>query len=189
MTENTGGEPYILTAKDTNGQTWYWRELSDNEAIINLPSHSGLIKLDTSSGNIVSTLIGDLKPPVIPYLYEPETKRPYQLSDIVFKENYSIKSPARMFTDKPIVEWNPNLLKRYPKPIQKFIMWHEIGHNFFDDEQKADTWATITFLNEGWCLSSAIYALTKVLGKSSENINRMLFQNELLKKLSALYYA
>ena len=55
-------------------------------------------------------------------------------------------------------------------------------------KKKTDAWATVSFLNDGYNISSAIYALTKILGRSEENVKRMLAQHKLLLEISKNYY-
>lgn len=188
----TGGKPYNLIAADKDAAIWYYRQLDadEKEAHVCLPYHPDEIYLFVDNGSsIVSSLIAPLRPPVIPQLFTPEVKRPYTFDQVEILEDYTLQSPASMLTDEPVILYNPALMKTYPKPVQEFIFKHEMGHQMFDDEQKADTWATIDFLNDGWCISSAMYALLRVLGNSDENVYRIIYQDELLKHLAERYYA
>lgn len=185
-------EPYLIQIRDVDAnpenRIFYERWVKDSEVNINLPIHPDRVKLWVSRGKIESILKSPLKVKQIPYLDKPTHKRPYDLEDIEFRVNPHLVSPARMFTKHPIIEYNPRKMKKMTEPTVRFIFYHELGHHFFDDEEKADRWALITFLNQGFNLSSAIYALTRTLGKSTDNVKRMLSQHSLLKQLSKRFY-
>ena len=189
-TEGIKGKPYDLAILDrgTPNKVYYQRTLTDPKAVINLPLHSQRPVIVSNNRVITRVSQSKLKYPNIPYLDVATHKRPYSLDDIKLVPNPNIDSPARMFTNKPVIEFNPIKMDKMPIPIQMFIYCHELGHQYFNDEEKADRWATITFLNRGFNLSSAIYALTKVLNHSNQNIERMIKQDQLLQQLSKRYY-
>ncbi len=191
--EHLDHKPVIIAVADIpadgRDRIYYQRQvLNESRVIVNLPFHPDQVKVVTFNAKIKTILQGKLKPVNIPYLDKPTDKRPYSIDEIKIIKDYTISSPASTYKDKPIIRYNPDKMRHYTEPSKKFIMYHELGHNFFNDEEKADRFATIVLLNQGFNISSAIYALTTVLGRSKENVIRSFNQNELLKKISNQYY-
>jgi len=81
-------------------------------------------------------------------------------------------TPARIFTHQQKIEISP-MFKTLPFQIQKFIIFHEIGHYFYSTEWKTDAFALYWFLKKGYNESNAYYALSKILSKSNDNIERI----------------
>jgi len=171
-----------------DGRSYFRRYTTDNRILINLPIHSRKIVVYVSKGALASILQMPLEFPNLPYIDTPEKFRTYEIEDFKVFENNRMNSPARMYPGKPVIEINREKMQKYPVPVQNFIKYHEVGHYFFDDEIKADTWATITFLNRGYNLSSAWYSLIDVLGKSKENVKRMIAQNKLINEINQYLY-
>jgi len=191
--EGTQGRPYTVALLDSKNlhkaRVFYeHHKVRKNEISFNLKHVPKNPILFLSRGKLKMYYSSPFRSPRIPYQDEPTVKRNYRLEDIVLMRNYHINGPARMYTNKPVIQHNPHLMNQYSEPTKKFIFLHEVGHHFHNDESKTDAWAAVTFLNDGGNISAAIYALTKVMGRSPENVRRMLEQHELLKEISRRYY-
>jgi len=182
-------KPYYVQVRETNGKRLlYERKADSKNLVINLPRHGDKASLIAIGPKIKQTLIIPLKPPTIPFDTEPEVKRPYKIGDFKIIANPNLPSPARMFTKVPVIEYNPRLLGQHSEPVQTFVLYHEVGHYYFDTEELADRWAITRFLNDGYNMSSANYGLTHVLNKTPRNISRMAAGNKYLKELDNQYY-
>jgi len=183
------GERYYITAKDPNGKTvFYERFASKQNVSFNLPKHTPSIDLGViGRPEISSYLVCPLEKVNIELDLPIEATRPFQVKDIKFAHNTSMHSPARFHTKYPLIEINPIKMAIYSYPVQVFIKYHELGHYLYDREFKADLWATVAFLNDGFNISSAVFALD-VLSVSKENINRVLTARPILDYLNKRYY-
>lgn len=198
-TTGTGGQPHtvriIAPRREGRNPIYYERKVADDTININLPVHPKKVILTTEEGRVKDVLQGPLTAPQIPYFDAPTRKAPYEPEDIVYEPKWDMESPARIFSNKPLIQYNPDKINKLPEPIKRFIFMHELAHLYFgkelplkEREMKCDTWAAITFLNQGWNLSSAIYALTQVLNRNKVNVARMLKQRDLIRYLSDNYY-
>lgn len=143
------------------------------------------------------------KPATLPALPPYERN---EIKDFVIVDNPDLQgSPARVFVKEGIVERGRELF-RLPKPVRVFILLHEVGHFFYgitegdmrraskmsdpdardfltrrrnESEMKCDLFALIHFLEMGYNRSTAFYALSNVLHRSSDNNKRLqaLFNN------------
>jgi len=183
-------KPFYIQVRDPKtGQILYERTVDKQKILINLPHHPRYVSLIiVGKPKIESTLIVALQKPNIPFDKLPETKRQYSIKDFRFVANTKLPSPARMFTKIPVIQYNPILMRKHSEPVQKFVIYHEFGHYYFDDEKLADRWAINRFLNDGYNMSSANYGLTHVLGNSEENLERMKAGNEYLEEIQQVYY-
>lgn len=93
--------------------------------------------------------------------------KPVQL---VYNNNIG-QTPIRIFTETGIIEYNDRFLS-FIKPIQIFLIEHEKGHMFYTSEEDCDLFALVNFLRMGYNQSTALFALTHVLHRSRENIER-----------------
>lgn len=188
---STKAKPFYVQVRDPKtGQILYERTINKQKILINLPHAPEYVSLIiVGKPRIESTLITPLRKPNIPFDKIPETKRKYSITDFRFVANPNLTSPARMFTEIPVIEYNPILMQKHTEPVQKFIIYHEFGHYFFDNEILTDRWAINTFLNDGYNMSSANYGLTHVLNKESpDNIERMKAGDEYLQQIGQTYY-
>lgn len=92
-------------------------------------------------------------------------------TEIIFNPKL-FHTPARIFTFDNKIEIGNKFLK-YPFQIQKFILFHEIGHYFYKTEWKTDAFALYWFLKKGYNESNAYYALSKVLSRNENSIFRL----------------
>lgn len=88
------------------------------------------------------------------------------------KNPYLFTTPARIFTDSGKIEVGAKF-DLLPLQIQKFIVLHEVGHLYYNDESNCDLFALYHFLKQGYNESNAFYALSKVLSRSPENLERI----------------
>jgi len=79
-------------------------------------------------------------------------------------------------------------MNQLSEPIKAFLICHELGHYYFDDEKTTDRWAINRFLNDGYNMSSANYGLTHILKAAPANIERMKAGDLYLKELEKVYY-
>lgn len=184
------GEPFYISVKEPRtGQIFYERVYDKSKVQINLPQHSKKVILAiVGRPKISQYYLTDLKRLEIPYPSPSETSRPFKISEIRVGENHHMRTPGRFHIKRPLIEFNPRMMSKYSQPVNLFIRLHELGHFYFTDEEKADEWATTTFLNLGYNLSSANQALTQVLSKSPVNMDRMYAQHEYLNAINNQYF-
>lgn len=70
-------------------------------------------------------------------------------------------TPARIDVSTGEVQYSDFFLS-LPKPIQDFIILHEIGHNYYKTETLADSYALYHYMQNYGNPSQAFYALAKV---------------------------
>ncbi len=149
---------------------------------VGLPVHKSKIFISSSEPFTVQ----EISPLVVydlPFHVPPETRRNYSISDIQ-AEAAKLPSPGRMFTDRPLVQYDPDRLKNLPQQIAAYVLRHELAHYFFTNEELTDLFATYLYLRDGYNLSGAAYALTRVLHRTPENVKRMLTQGNYLQYLN-----
>lgn len=105
--------------------------------------------------------------PALP-AHERERMKPYK----VVHNPALLHSPARVFTQTGIVETGPKF-DDFPKAIKDFILWHEIGHFYYETEEKCDLFALINCLKRGHNRSMCYYSLSRILHRSPANIERL----------------
>lgn len=150
----------------------------------------------------------DIEIPNIVYSLPPFERN--RVKDVTIVNNYDLKdTPARIFTDEGKIEKGA-LFNTYNNPTKVFFLLHEVGHLYYgitkedikrakeiggikgkewlkkktlQSEQYCDLFALSHFLQMGYNMSTAMYALTNVLKRTPENKERVLFiYNKLLKK-------
>jgi len=182
--------PWYMVIKEPYEDTiFYERKVNTSKVQVNLPKHGKKVHLIVlGPATLDRILITKLNKIRIPHAKKPSALRPYKLKDIVLVPNNDLDSPARIFTKYPVIEFNPKIFNKFSEPTRAFILLHEMAHYYFDKEEEADRWATIEFLNMGYNLSSANYALTHVLHKQPENVKRMITQDKFLNDINNLVY-
>lgn len=190
LTDVTPGEVFYIAVKAPNsGRFFYERYYDKPKVTINLPKHTPCVILSVIGGpKIGSYIVTDLQKIEIPFITPPETTRPFEIKELRVRNNYVMETPGRFHTKVPLLEFNPRMMDKYTQPVNLFIRLHELGHYQFNDEEKADEWATTMFLNMGYNLSSANQALTQVLSKSPINVDRMYAQHEYLNAINNQYF-
>jgi hypothetical protein len=121
--------------------------------------------------------IVDIEIPKLPVLPKANRDRLKREPTVIYDPNWT-ESTASNFTEDNIIIHGPNWKKLIP-PIRLFIDLHEIGHYFYQEEENCDLYAFVNFLRMGYNRSTAYYALTSVLGRQPEAVNRIrtMFQN------------
>lgn len=85
-------------------------------------------------------------------------KKPLQL---IYKKDIG-STPARIDVNTGNIEYSDFFIS-LPKPIQDFIILHEVGHNYYKTEKYADAYALYHYINDqNGNPSQALYALAKV---------------------------
>ena len=79
-----------------------------------------------------------------------------------FEPNHQMQGPAQIYPDTGKIEVGPKFYKQ-TEQIQEFIICHELGHFYYDEEEAADRFALYEFLKNGGNQSAAYDALHKVL--------------------------
>lgn len=108
----------------------------------------------------------------------PDRSKAFGIKEILY--NNDSPSPARIFTDKQIICVNKKFFS-YPIEVRMFILLHEVGHFFYTEEWKCDTFAAYHFLDLGFNPSQAFEALAGVLHPGQRNDERI---NNIYKLLS-----
>jgi hypothetical protein len=100
----------------------------------------------------------------------PDRDKPFGIKDIVY--NNDSTSPARIFTNEQIICVNKKFFD-YPIEVRMFILLHEVGHFFYTEEWKCDTFAAYHFLDMGFNPSQAFESLAGVLHEGKRNDERI----------------
>jgi len=94
-------------------------------------------------------------------------KKPFE-----FVQNFGISTPARIFPDTGIIEIGRKFHQQ-SEQIQDFILFHELGHFYYDSEEAADAYALKCFLKAGGNQSAAYDALECVLTPCKQTKQRI----------------
>jgi len=182
---------FYITAKDpVKGTIFYERFVNKNQVVFNMPKHTDQIDLGViGAPTVTGYQVGELDRVKIPFEMVSEVHRPFKIGDIKIRQNTDMFSPARFHTKMPLIEENPIRMAKYSHPVQVFIRYHELAHYYTNKETKADLYALIMFLNDGYNMSSAAWALSNVLGRTKENIDRLQAFRPILNFINKEYYA
>lgn len=105
-----------------------------------------------------------------------------RVKDISIVDNPELTgTPARIFTLDGIIEKGKKLYD-YPKPMRVFFLLHEIAHLYYKTEKYCDLFALVHFLQMGYNMSTAMYCLTNVLRRNDQNLERVLYIYNHLKR-------
>lgn len=83
-------------------------------------------------------------------------------------------TPAKILPSTGIIHISNKFLS-LPIYTRKFIYWHEVGHLRYKSEFFCDLFACKQMIDRGYNESSCIYTLSRVLGRTSQNIERIKF--------------
>jgi len=98
-----------------------------------------------------------------------------RIKDFVIIDNPNLtNTPARIFTHEGIIEKGRSFYQ-YTQPMKVFFLLHEVGHFYYKTEEYCDLFALVHFLQMGYNMSTAMYALTNVLKRNQQNKDRVLF--------------
>lgn len=108
-------------------------------------------------------------------LYEPERNRE---KDFIIRFNPELgmhQTPARIFTNSnPAVIEIGQKFYTYPPQTRMFILLHEYGHMFYENEHKTDLFALKMGMLYGLNISQMFGALSNVLHPSKMNDERVM---------------
>lgn len=174
-----GSQPQKLKIYTEAGELYFLRVLDGkyNEIKINIPDTGKYFLTVDSKINIVDLIkckVNFTLPP-----NERERMKPFY----IVHNPKLLGTPARNFTETGRIETGVRFY-HYPKPIQRFFILHEIGHFYYKSEDKADLYALVKYVEEGYNPSQAYYALSKVLNKESKRNQERIFNlfNHIFKK-------
>lgn len=166
-----GSLPRKFAIKNSKGELYFERYLDGKTPRIkfNIPNE-GIYKADTPF-EIVKVV--DIEIPSIDFDLPPFERD--RIKDFVIIDNPNLhNTPARVFTHEGIVE-KGSLFYRYTQPMKVFFLLHEVGHFYYKTEEYCDLFALVHFLQMGYNMSTAMYALTNVLRRNKQNKDRVLF--------------
>lgn len=85
-----------------------------------------------------------------------------------------VTTPARIFTmENPARIETGKAFENFSEQVKYFILLHELGHLFYETEDKVDNFALRYFLKQGYNPSQAFYALSTVLKRSPQAMDRI----------------
>lgn len=166
----TGTLPNRFVVTDSYGEVEYFRHLDGRTPRIkfNLPDPGRYVgNTDLDIVKIVPIEIPDDLPVLPPAERDRWTLNPV----IIYDENWT-ESPASNFTLDGVIMHGPAYAAMI-RPIRIFIDLHEKGHYFYCTEEYCDLYAFVNFIRMGYNRSTAYYALSKVLHRTSQGIARM----------------
>lgn len=162
--------PKLFVVRDDTGDVFYFRHISYPVPRIKfrMPIY-GVYFSDTPIE------IDEIVPIEIPdYVRNPNLPPPQRdrIKDVFYKYNPSLGTVARIHTDTGLIEHGPRY-RSLIKPMQVFIDEHEKAHMFYLDEDLCDMLALVNFIRMGYNESTAYYTLSKVLRRSSQQMDRV----------------
>lgn len=168
----TGTLPAIFVLTDDYDNVEYFRYLDGHTPRIkfNVPESGNY--LGNTDFEIVKIVPIEI-PGILPTLPPAERDRWTANPVIIYDENWT-ESPASNFTFDGVIMHGPAYAAMI-KPIRIFIDLHEKGHYFYCTEEYCDLYALVNFLRMGYNRSTAYYALSKVLNRTSQGIARIDF--------------
>ncbi len=103
----------------------------------------------------------------------PKTERDYNPENIYVEKVQDLaNTPARTWAKEGYIQAG-SVLDTYPSQWAFFILLHELGHQKYFTEWKTDLFALYQFLKLGYNESQAFYALSKILNRKPDNIERI----------------
>lgn len=103
----------------------------------------------------------------------PTPERAYSPDSIyIEKAEGLVNTPARTWAKDGYIQTGEQF-DSLPSQMAFFILLHELGHQKYSTEWKTDLFALAHFLKLGYNESQAFYALTKVLNRKPDNVERM----------------
>jgi hypothetical protein len=165
----TAEMPHILCVYGSNGVPEFFRHMDGRTPRIKF----NLVVPDNYTCNVPFSIVKivPVEIPKIPTLPPAERDRYQGEPTIVYDPEWT-HSPASNFTEENLIVHGPVWKAQIP-PVRLFIDLHECGHFFYVTEEYCDMYALVNFLRMGYNRSTAYYALSKVLRRSPENLNRI----------------
>lgn len=166
--------PQLFQLYDEAGSLYYFRYLDGNTAKIslNLPA-PGMYYSDTdfAIASQVPIIISGFRIK----LPKPQRNFGANLDNISFttvSDQDLQHTPARMYYETGSILVSESFWG-FPEPIREFIICHELGHLFYENEFFADLFAVKNYLMAGNNHSMAFYSLSHILHPGQENENRI----------------
>lgn len=163
-----------INIRDKNGRIFYSTEsMVPNVRKFNLPSN---IPLFIESGHFKTS----------------ENPVNYRLEKLPKKQRYFKQNPSRfkvIFSDNPntcSILWNKKeivfdkSLKEKTIPDNTFILYHEFGHQYYNDEHLADLFAFNSMLNRGYNPSQILQAPYNTLSDNN-NYRKLIIQEKAMQ--------
>lgn len=191
-----GELPRKFEVKNQKGETYFERYLDGKTPRIkfNIPN-PGVYK---TANNIEIVKQVDIEIPNLSFSLPPFSRN--RIKDFVIINNPKLhNTPARVFTNEGIIE-KGSQFAGYTQPMRVFFLLHEVGHFYYGltnahyekaklmsdgkqwlaelsnyYEMCCDLFALTQFLQMGYNMSTAMYALTNVLKRNKQNKERVLF--------------
>lgn len=113
----------------------------------------------------------------------PEPEKNIEKKPMYIAFNKDLQStPARIDVKTGRIEVGP-FFESLPRPIQDFILLHEVGHNYYYTETYCDQYALRQYINNFGNPSQAFYALAKVFKNPQYQAERILNVYNNIEKL------
>lgn len=91
------------------------------------------------------------------------------------------RNKASIYPTRHTIICDKNLFATMPLPSIKFILFHEIGHYFYEDEDLTDLFATVCMLKNGYSYYDCLQTQLNYFGRNKANLQRVLFIYNKLK--------
>ena len=170
--------PDFSLAITRNGEPYYYREVSGTDTInINLKQpgnyqFSRPVEILRRGDLVVNCPISRRE--------LPQFERNYPIPDKWEKDIEIGRSPARMYPKHGVIQTGERF-NSFPLEWRIYILLHELAHSKYKTEWKADALAMYWFCSLGYNHSQGLYALSKVLHQSPQNIERITKAYNLIK--------
>lgn len=165
----TGEMPKLFLLIASTGDAWYFRYMNGQCPRIkfNVPiAGEYTTNVDIEIVKIVDIEIAKNLPALPP----PERDR-VKNPTIIYDPSWT-HTPASNFTEDGIIVHGPGWMALTP-PLRLFIDLHEVGHFYYATEEYCDLYAMVNFLRMGYNRSTAYYALSMVLKRTPQAMNRV----------------
>lgn len=182
-------------------ETVYYKRLYNKAKLqINLPVHPQWIQVKVYGGpQIDSYIIDKIRIQKIPYQFETDliVPRRYPISEVKIQRcrNLPHGTQARFLYDYGIIQTDEDRMSKLPQPVRQFILGHELGHYYYNEERPTDRFALYQLNNQGYNLSNLMDSLTNVLSLQTRagelhhlNISRILSVFQDITKLHKLQH-
>lgn len=155
--------PEYIELKNEKGKVFYFRYIdNDNGTKINI-NRRGTYTANFDAENVKVTPIQ-----IINCVNTLPTKERDFAQDVTIKSANLEKTPARIYAELGVIQYDREKFKTLPIPCKVFILLHEIGHLYYKTEWKTDLFAMYHFTRLGYNASNAFYTLSNILDASQE---------------------
>ncbi len=164
----------IFVTKDGKKDLVYYRENKGNMRVFRLPiTRTGEYIINPAPNKIQLGSLKEFQNSLKTNIELPEKQHNFfKKQKPQFVLNPVIQTPARIFPLLNKIEVSKDFFK-LPYQWRIFILFHEYGHLFYADEEKADLFAMKMFYLKGFNEIEAFNCLMQILKRSPEHINRI----------------